>query len=185
MNPLKYLYCTLLLAISLCFSQLYGQMIPLQAFCLASETAVIPQSDGFQVDWRLDLGVTDIALDKSHAYHFSAGFLQPNMNRFPMIDQWRKYNPSIELKYNYHGEAIVLVSTEPDLILYGFKIFDLRGQELISNQTKYMSSFLAKSIDMRPLASGVYMMQVFYLPELMTLDSKSTYWIKYVKFIKP
>ena len=160
-------------------------MIPLQSFCLASETAVIPQRDGFRIDWRLDLGATVIQLDKSHTYHFIAGFLQPNMNRFPIVDEWRKYNPSIELKYNYHGEAIVLVSKEPDLLIYGFKIFDLRGQEVISNQTKYMSSFLAKSIDMRPLASGVYMMQVFYLPELMTLDSKSTYWIKYVKFIKP
>ncbi len=185
MNPLKYINYTPVLALSFCFSQIYGQMIPLQTFCLASETAIIPQTDGFQVDWRLDLGVTVIQLDKSHTYHFSAGFLQPNMNRFSMIDQWNKYNPNIELKYNYYGEAIVLVSNEPDLILYGFKIFDLRGQELISNQTKYMSSFLAKSIDMRPLASGVYMMQVFYLPEWMTLDSKSTYWIKYVKFIKP
>ena len=185
MNALKTICFLLIMILQLLSVDARSQMIKLQSFCLAAESFVTAQRDGFQVDWRLDLGVTDIALDKSHAYHFSAGFLQPNMNRFPMNDQWRKYNPGIELKYNYHGAAIVLVSTEPDLILYGFKIFDLRGQELISNQTKYMSSFLAKSIDMRPLASGVYMMQVFYLPEWMTLDSKSTYWIKYVKFIKP
>jgi len=185
MNVLKTICFLLIMILQLLSVDASSQMIKLQSFCLAAESFVTAQRDGFQVDWRLDLGVTDIALDKSHAYHFSAGFLQPNMNRFPMIDQWRKYNPSIELKYNYHGEAIVLVSTEPDLILYGFKIFDLLGQELISNQTKYMSGFLSKSIDMRPLASGVYMMQVFYLPEWMTLDSKSTYWIKYVKFIKP
>jgi len=185
MNFLKPISFLLIMILQLLSLDAHGQMNTLKSFCLAAESFVTDQREGIQIDWRLDLGVTEIALDKSHAYHFSAGFLQPNMNRFPMIDQWRKYNPSIELKYNYHGEAIVLVSTEPDLILYGFKIFDLRGQELIINQTKYMSSFLAKSIDMRPLASGVYMMQVFYLPELMTLDSKSTYWIKYLKFIKP
>ncbi|MFM6994486.1 MAG: hypothetical protein ACKOWO_05135 [Sediminibacterium sp.] len=160
-------------------------MIPLQSFCLATETVVMTQRDGMQMDWRLDLGVTYITLDKAHAYHFSAGFLQPSLNRFPMIDQWSKYKPSIELKYSDHGSAVVLISKEPDLIIYGFKIFTVQGQEMMHHQTKYMSAFLAKSINIQSFTSGIYILQVFYLPELMELDGKTPYLIKYIKFIKP
>jgi hypothetical protein len=35
------------------------------------------------------------------------------------------------------------------------------------------------------MSSGVYIMQVYYLPELMTVDHNINYWMKTIKFIKP
>jgi hypothetical protein len=178
------IFCSLLLLMSFCSNHLYGQIMPLQTFSLASDHFVQLQEDGIQIDWRLDLGVTAIQLEQSNAYLFSAGFLQPTIGRFK-IDAWDKYNPSFELKYNLNGAAIVLVSKEPDIILCGYKIFDLSGREIINHQAKYMSSFLAKSIDINTMSSGVYIMQILYFPEFMSLDSRTPYWTKYVKFIKP
>ena len=61
---------------------MHGQQLPLQTFSLAADHFVTTQADGLQVDWRLDLGLTAIPLNQSNAYLFSAGFLQPSMNRF-------------------------------------------------------------------------------------------------------
>jgi hypothetical protein len=33
--------------------------------------------------------------------------------------------------------------------------------------------------------SGIYIMQVFYLPEYMMFDHNTNYWVKTIKFIKP
>ena len=74
---------------------------------------------------------------------------------------------------------------DTDLILFGFKIFNLQGQVLVSDQTKYRSSYTGRSINMNAMNSGIYIMQVYYLPEYMMLDLNRNYWVKTIKFIKP
>ena len=181
------------LSIHFCFSilvqlfvtQLHGQQLPIQAFSLASNNFVAAQVDGLQMDWRLDLGLTALPLDQSNAYCFSAGFLQPNVNRFKEDELWKKFNPSIEVKNTFRRDAIVLFSKEPDLILFGYKIMNVHGQVIRDDQTTYRSSYGGRTIDVNGINSGVYIMQVLYLPEHMTLEGSNNYWIKYLKFIKP
>lgn len=180
MRHFKSIYIFLVLQLSR--NSLHGQQLPLQAFSLASNNFVAAQVDGLQIDWRLDLGLTPLQLDQSNVYCFSAGFLQPNVNRFEEDELWKKFNPSIEIKNTFPGDAIILFSKEPDLILFGFKIFNLQGQVLLSDQTKYRSSYAGRSINMN---SGIYIMQVFYLPESMMFDGNKNYWVKTIKFIKP
>jgi hypothetical protein len=174
-----------LIVLQLLIVQLHGQQLPLQAFSLAADHFVADHVDGLQMDWRLDLGLTAIPLEHSNAYFFSAGFLQPTINRFGNDLIREKYNPSIEIKNTFPGDAIILFSKEPDLILFGFKIFNLQGQVLVSDQTKYRSSYTGRSINMNAMNSGIYIMQVYYLPEYMMLDLNRNYWVKTIKFIKP
>ncbi len=164
---------------------LYGQQLPIQTFSLAADYFVTTQGDGLQVDWRLDLGLTALALDQSNQYHFSAGFLQPSINRFTKDGLEGKYNPSIELRTSVRGDAMLLFSKEPDLILFGYTIYNLHGQVILSDPTKYRSGYAGTHIDMNRLSSGVYIMQVFYLPEFLSFENKKNYWIKHIKFIKP
>jgi hypothetical protein len=159
---------------------LHGQQLPLQAFSLAADHV-----DGLQMDWRLDLGLTAMTLDQSNSYQFTAGFLQPTINRFTNDGIWKNYNPSIEIKNAFSGDAMMLFSKEPDLILFGFIIFNLQGQVLVRDQIKYRSSYAGRSISMNAMKSGIYIMQVFYLPEYMMFDSNKNYWVKTIKFIKP
>jgi hypothetical protein len=175
----------LLILFQLAIPRLYGQQLPLQIFSLASDHFVISGLDGLQVDWRLDLGLTAMALDQSNQYHFSAGFLQPSVNRFTKDGLEGKYHPSIELRTSFRGDAMILFSKEPDLILFGYSIYNLHGQFILSDPTKYRSGYAGKNVDMHGLSSGVYIMQVFYLPEFLSFDNKNNYWIKYIKFIKP
>jgi len=181
-NPSKFL---LLVLFQLTIPRLYGQVLPLQTFSLAAESFVSNQVDGLQIDWRLDLGLTAMPLRQSNAYYFSAGFLQPTINRFANEGLWEKYNPSIELKNTLRRDGIVLFSKEPDLILFGYNIFDLHGQVIKNDQTKYKSSYAGRAIQINGMASGVYIMQVMYLPEWMTFDHKNNYWTKTIKFILP
>ena len=185
MRHFKSNFYYLLLLLQLFIVQLYGQVLPLQTLSLAADSYAPIQVDGLQIDWRLDLGPTTMMLDQSGSYHFTAGFFQPTINRFTKDGLWEKYNPSIELKNTFRTDAIVLFSKEPDLILFGYKIMNMHGQIIISDQTKYRSSYQGRSIDLHTMSSGVYIMQILYLPEWMTLDGKSNYWVKYIKFIKP
>lgn len=185
MRQLQSVYCSLFMLVFACFEQAYGQGLPLQTFSLAAYSYVPTQADGFQIDWRLDLGPTTMALDQSNTYCFSAGFLQPSVNRFDIEGQWGRYNPSIELTYSADGNMMRLFSKEPDLILLGYTIYNLQGQALMSDPTKYRSSHTGRVIPTQALASGVYLLQVGYLPEFMHFDDKNNYWIKYLKFIKP
>ena len=185
MSHLKSIYFYFLLLLQLLVAQLYGQQLPLKTFSLASYSFVSSNVDGLQVDWRLDLGLTNMLLNQSNSYHFTAGFLQPTMNRFANDGIWGKYNPSIELKNTFSGDAIVLFSKEPDLILFGYKIMNLHGQVIASDQTTFRSGYVGRSIDMNTMNSGIYIMQVFYLPEYMMFDQNTNYWVKYLKFIKP
>ena len=180
----KSIYGCFLVLFQLLVSQLYGQQLPLQTFSLAGDSFVQNQVDGLQIDWRLDLGLTTLSLDQANAYCFSAGFLQPTIDRFVKDGLWEKYNPSFEIKNTFRGDAIVLFSKEPDLILFGYKILNLHGQVIINDQTKYRSSYAGRYIDVNAMNSGVYIMQILYLPEHLTFDSKNNYWIKHIKFIK-
>ena len=181
-NSCKFL---LLILFQLVIPSLYGQALPLQTFSLAADHFITTQVDGLQVDWRLDLGLTTMPLDQSNLYHFSAGFLQPSINRFSKDGLEGKYNPSIELRTSVRGDAMLLFSKEPDLIFFGYTIYNLHGQIILSDPTKYRSGYAGRYIDMNRLSSGVYIMQVFFLPEFLSFDNKTNYWMKHIKFIKP
>ncbi len=185
MRFLKSVYIFLLILLQWVYTPSNAQELPLQTLSLASNNFVSTQVDGLQVDWRLDLGLTSILLDQSSSYLFSAGFLQPSINRFTIDVLERKYNPSIELRISNRGEAIVVFSKEPDLIFFDCKVYNLHGQVIMSNPVKYRSSYAGRQIDINALASGIYIMQVYYLPEFLTFDNKTNYWIKSIKFIKP
>jgi hypothetical protein len=166
-------------------AQLYGQQFPITTFSLAANHFISSQVEGLQLDWRLDLGLTSMSLIQSDNFHFTAGFLQPTVNRFTNDAFVEKFNPSIELKNILNRNAIVLFSKEPDLVLFGFNIFDLYGQVVMSDQTKYRSGYAGRFININAMASGVYIMHLFYLPEQMTFDRNTNYWMKTIKFIKP
>lgn len=169
----------------LTISPMYGQDLPLQAFSLATDYFLSSKVEGFQMDWRLDLGLNAMLLNQSNQYHFTAGFLQPSINRFTHDVLEGKYNPSIELRTSNRGDAIVLFSKEPDLIFFDCMVYNLYGQVILSDPTKYRSGYAGRKVDINALASGVYFMQVSYLPEFLTFDHKTNYWIKTIKFIKP
>jgi hypothetical protein len=185
MRYLKSIYGCFLVLFQLLVSQLHGQQLPIQTFSLAADHFVDAHVDGLQIDWRLDLGLTNLSLSQSNSYHFTAGFLQPTINRFANDALSEKYTPSIEIKNTMRRDAILLFSKEPDLILFGFKIIDLHGRVLVNDQTKYRSSYAGRYIDVNAMNSGVYIMQVLYLPEHLTFESKNNYRIKNIKFIKP
>ena len=185
MRKLNSSHFFLIILFKLITVQLIAQQLPIQTFSLASEHFTTTKLDGLQVDWRLDLGLTALALDQSNQYHFSAGFLQPSINRFTKDGLEGKYNPSIELRTSVRGDAMLLFSKEPDLILFGYTIYNLHGQVILSDPTKYRSGYAGRYIDMNRLSSGVYIMQVFYLPEFLSFENKNNYWIKHIKFIKP
>ena len=141
MRKLSSIYFFLVILFKFISPQLNGQQLSLQTLSLASNSYVSTQVDGIQVDWRLDLGLTSILLDQSSNYHFSAGFLQPSINRFTHDVLKGKYNPSIELRTSVGGNAMLLFSKEPDLILFGYTIYNLHGQVILSDPTKYRSGY--------------------------------------------
>ena len=185
MHYLNTIFIFLLILLQLAFTPSNAQQLPLQTFSLAADHFMTTQVDGLQVDWRLDLGLTTMPLDQSNLYHFSAGFLQPSINRFSKDGLEGKYNPSIELRTSVRGDAMLLFSKEPDLIFFGYTIYNLHGQIILSDPTKYRSGYAGRYIDMNRLSSGVYIMQVFFLPEFLSFDNKTNYWMKHIKFIKP
>jgi len=184
MGHLKSIYFYFLILLQLFVAPLDGQVLPLQAFSLAANSYVSTNMDGLQMDWRLDLGLTSMLLDQSNSFRLTTGFLQPSVNRFTKDALEGKYHPSIELRTSFRGDAMILFSKEPDLILFGYSIYNLHGQVIISDLTKYRSSYAGKNVDMNGLSSGVYIMQVFYLPESMMFDGNNNYSIKTIKFIK-
>ena len=162
MHYLNTIFIFLLILLQLAFTPSNAQQLPLQTFSLAADHFMTTQVDGLQVDWRLDLGLTTMPLDQSNLYHFSAGFLQPSINRFSKDGLEGKYNPSIELRTSIRGDAMLLFSKEPDLIFFGYTIYNLHGQAILSDPTKYRSGYAGRYIDLNRLSSGVYIMQVFF-----------------------
>jgi len=185
MRHLKSIYIFLLLQLKMSTNGLHGQQLPLQTFSLAADGFVSSSVDGLQIDWRLDLGPTSMMLVQSNSYQFTVGFLQPTINRFSSVELEGKYNPSIELRTSIRGDAMLLFSKEPDLVLFGYTIYNLQGQVIMIDSIKYRSGYAGRSININAMASGVYIMQIFYLPEQMAFDINTNYWMKALKFIKP
>jgi hypothetical protein len=184
MGHLKSIYFYFLILLQIFVAQLFGQQLPLQAFSLASNSFVSSNVDGLQMDWRLDLGLTSILFNQPNSFHFTAGFFQPTVNRFANNGLSEKYNLSIELKNTFPGDGIILFSKEPDLILFGYKIMNLYGLVIASDQITFRSGYKGRSIDISTMPGGVYILQVLYLPESMMMDDKKNYGVKYIKFIK-
>lgn len=183
MGHLKSIYFYFLILLQLFVAPLDGQVLPLQAFSLAANSYVSTNMDGLQMDWRLDLGLTSMLLGQSNSFSLTTGFLQPTVNRFANDGLSKKYNLSIELKNTFTRDGIVLFSKEPDLILFGYKIMNVHGLVIASDQITFRSGYKGRSIDISAMPGGVYIMQVLYLPESM-MDDKKNYGVKYIKFIK-
>lgn len=156
----------------------------LQAISLASGTYYTKERPSIWVDWRLDLGISTLELNQTKAYFFTAGMLQPNINRFSTINDWKQYDPGIQLRYPIPGHTIVLVSSAPDLIFFGFKIFDSNGRLLKTDATKIASSYLAKPIDLTGHSNGIYYLIVYYLPERIDLHQTISYYTSTLKIMK-
>jgi hypothetical protein len=165
-------------------AQVQGQAIDPLSLTLSAGTYNTKRVDEIQMDWRLDLGATAIELNQSKAYFFTAGYLQPNINRYANFEEWKKADSSIKLYYNHPGSPVTLIATTPDLIIYGFKIFTNSGNLIIADLTKISSSFLSKPIDLSSHPRGVYYVLVYYLPESINLNTTNNYWTTTLKLIK-
>lgn len=164
--------------------QLNAQDNVLQSITLAGGSFSDYEPGSFWIDWRLDLGCTAIEFNQSNAYFFTAGMFQPNVDRFSTLSAWKQYDPPIQLLYNESSRVVVLFSSAPDLIVYGFKIYNSNGRLLKTDATKAASSYLTKPIDLTGLSNGVYYMTVLYLPENIGLNQTNSYWIKTLKLLK-
>lgn len=185
-NQLSYffylLFQCLLLVGAACPGQ--AQKNSIQSFTLASGGLNPSKSKALEYDWRLDLGTNTIGYHPTSSIHVTSGFLQPTVYRFNELQEWKQYPPKIQLRYIQHQQAVLLYSTEPDLMIHGFQLFNSKGQLLQKNQIKTASSFLAKSIDLNAYANGVYYLLVFYLPDYMHTSSLTPYWTITLKLLK-
>lgn len=173
----------LLLLIACCSANtLYGQIIDRQSFTQSSSYQFIQQTNLIQFDWQLDLGITAIALNQSPNHFYTAGFIQPNIYRHQQNKKPSHFDPNILIRYNEKAESIVLSSNESDLIIYGFQVFNFLGAKVFSNKTIISSSTLFLSTPITNLSSGIYFIQVNYLPE--NISSNFQFWIKTQKIIK-
>ena len=167
-----------------CSSKLYGQVSTFQSFTISAASYNPSNRISNQYEWRLDLGLTTLELNQTKAYFFTAGMLQPNINRFSTINDWKQYDPGIQLRYHAPGHTIVLISSVPDLIIFGFKIFDSNGRLLKTDATKIASYFLTKPIDMSGYTNGIYYIIVYYLPENIAMNQTNDYWTTTLKLLK-
>jgi hypothetical protein len=161
---------------------LNGQIIDRQSFTQSSGFSLMKPPYFIQLDWQLDLGITAIAMDQSPKYFFTAGFVQPTVYRHQQHNKPVDFDPNILIRYNEKSESIVLSSNESDLIIYGFQVFNFVGVKVLSIKTKIASSRLFLSAPLSIPASGIYFIQVYYLPENISSDFQ--FWIKTQKIIK-
>lgn len=162
----------------------YAQKNNIQSFTLASESFNPSATNAIKYDWRLDLGTYIIGYNSTYGINLISGFLQPNHYRFKELQQWKAYNPAIELRYVPNQQAVILYSTAPDLTIHGFHLFNSKGQLLQKNQVKTASSFLSKLIDLSSYTNGVYYLLVFYLPDNRTAAPLPSYWTTTLKLLK-
>lgn len=183
MKPCCPIPSLLLLSITCCSANtLNGQIIDRQSFTQSSSYLFIKQPNLIQIDWQLDIGITAIALNQSPDHFYTAGFIQPNIYRHQQNNKPNHFDPKILIRYNEKSESIVLSSNESDLIIYGFQVFNFLGAKIFSNKTIISSSQLFLSTPISNLSSGVYFIQVNYLPENISSDYQ--FWIKTQKIIK-
>lgn len=175
------IFCSLLI-IGAFVCTLNGQIIDRQSFTQSSGFPLMKPPYMIQLDWQLDLGITSIALNQSPNHFYTAGFIQPNIYRHQQIDKPSDFDPAILIRYNEKSESIILSSKESDLIIYGFQVFNFAGARILSIKTTTSSSHLFLSTSISKFPSGVYFIQVYYLPENISSDFQ--FWIKTQKIVK-
>jgi hypothetical protein len=161
---------------------LNGQIIDRQSFTQSSSYQTLKQPNLIQLDWQLDLGITAIALNQSPNHFYTAGFIQPNIYRHQEHNKPVDFDPKFLIHYNENDQSIELSSMEADLIIYGLQVYSLTGSKIGTIKTKIASSRLFLSTPLSSLASGIYFIQVYYLPENISSDFQ--FWIKTQKIIK-
>lgn len=160
------------------------QLTNMQSFSLAGGSYVAPNEASFWLDWKLDLGITALAYNQSSDYYFTPGLLQPNINKFTQLSSWKETHVPFQIRYLGLGKIATLYSSEPDLIIYGIKIYNSNGQLVITELVKIASGFLAKNIHLSTLSSGVYYVRIYYLPEHYSITTFKHYNSTTLKLVK-
>ncbi len=155
-----------------------------QSFSLAGGSYYTPKEATIWLDWRLDLGATVLALNQSNDYYFTPGLLQPNRYKWSSGLEHKNIETVFKISYSASRNLATLYATEPDLIIYGIKIFDSNGQMVMTEKTNIASSFLAKPIPITPLSNGVYYVVVYYLPASYSLTKFKNFSINTLKLFK-
>lgn len=163
-------------------SRLFGQSFALQSFTQSADYYNSFNFSGFHLEWQLDLGMCTVSLNQSPEYFFTAGFIQPSIHRHQHNMKPIEFEPKILIQYNEPTHSVALSSKESDLIIYGVKVFNFSGMFLFGMKTKIASSHLSMSIPISNQSTGIYFVQVLYLPE--NISSNQQFWVKTQKIFK-
>lgn len=163
-------------------SKLFGQSFALHSFTQSADYYSSNNFSGFHLEWQLDLGMSTISLNQSPEYFFTTGFIQPSIYRHQQNTKPSEFEPKILIRYNEYAQSVVLSSKESDLIIYGVHIFNFYGTFLFGIKTKIASSHLSMSIPISNQSTGIYFVQVYYLPE--NISSNQQFWSKTQKIFK-
>lgn len=163
-------------------SRLFGQSFALQSFTQSAEYFSSKNYNGVHLEWQLDLGISSISLNQAPKIFFTAGFIQPTIYRHEQNMKPNAFEPKILIRYNEPTQSVALSSKESDLIIYGVRIFNFSGAFLFELKTKIASSHLSISIPISNQSTGIYFVQVLYLPE--NISSNQQFWIKTQKILK-
>lgn len=169
-------------SVTISVPKMVAQTIALQSFSLSSGSYEATQLDATSIEWRLDLGATAIKINPTYNFIITAGFIQPTMHRYALDKPQKMENLSIQIRYSNH--QIFLCSDETDLIIHGYQIFDLQGHLIFSDPSKYASSFLNKQLELNAFAPGVYVLLIYYAPEIKNNMNATNYWTKSLKIFK-
>lgn len=163
-------------------SRVFGQSFAIQSFTQSADYYSSNNFNGFHLEWQLDLGMSTISLTQSPEYFFTTGFIQPSIYRHQHNTKPSEFEPKILIRYNENIQSVVLSSKESDLIIYGVHIFNFYGRFLFGIKTKIASSYLSMLIPISNQSSGIYFVQILYLPE--NISSNQQFWIKTQKLFK-
>ncbi len=158
-----------------------GQSFALQSFMQSSTYFGLTKQTIVQLDWQLDLGYSTIELNHAPNYFFTEGFIQPTIYRLQHYIKPIDYEPKIAIHYNTPTQSIQLSAQESELIIYGVQIFNFSGALIYTRKTKISSSRLSFFIPLSNQSSGIYFIQVFYLPE--NISPIHPFWIKTQKIL--
>ncbi|MEY3619848.1 MAG: hypothetical protein RLZZ391_214 [Bacteroidota bacterium] len=162
--------------------KVFGQSFALQSFTQSSTYFGLTKHTIVQLDWQLDLGNSTIELNQARGYFFTAGFLQPTIYRHQNNIKPIDYEPKILIHYNVLTQCIQLSAQESELIIYGVHVFNFSGALIYTHKTKISSSRLSFFIPLSNQSSGIYFIQVFYLPE--NISPIHSFWIKTQKIVR-
>lgn len=163
-------------------SRLLGQSLVLQSFTQSTDYYSSNHFNGIHIEWQLEIGISTISLNQATEYFFTAGFIQPTIYRHQQNMKPSEFEPKILIRYNEPTQSVVLSSKESDLIIYGVQVFNLSGAFLFGLKTKIASSHLSMSIPISNQSTGIYFIQVLYLPE--NISSNQQFWVKTQKILK-